>query len=412
VKGVLGFAAAKLKRADEEGRVVPAIVLSLTLVALLPAAQSALAALGRTAPVRLRVLMEGFPEHLTVYVSVYNLTERGAVRVARASGPASALPPDGLTFDFAVHKVPLGLTEIRGVKKVRYEIYPFNVFAYAYDAEGRELYAASAYVTVSPEQYEYVVELKARKLHSKQVSADQVPAPNQYQEILDQQAREIVIVAYAVPAGVSCYMKVPAGSKIPIETFEKMYWTDDPTLQTWTEENWEATGFVDYEIDLDKEARVPPDTGDAGYLWPSNVDYVIATVGEGPSPLYIVRVLKYAKNINHNTIAAGPSSWAPCSGGTFLDEIKRPCTATITWSKYTGYRVRVESFSVSFKAIIGNGTVKVEFPGIEVRFKIEEYYITFQVSMVDWSKAPLDANYLRIYACDNERMQVRAQYEP
>jgi hypothetical protein len=74
--------------------------------------------------------------------------------------------------------------------------------------------------------------------------------------------------------------------------------------------------------------------------------------------------------------------------------------------------VRVESFSVSFRAIIGNGTVKVEFPGIGVRFKIEEYYITLHVSMVDWSKAPSDANYLRIYACDNEKMRVRAQYEP
>jgi hypothetical protein len=46
MKGVLGFAAAKLKRADEEGKVVPAIVLSMALVALFPAAQSALATLG------------------------------------------------------------------------------------------------------------------------------------------------------------------------------------------------------------------------------------------------------------------------------------------------------------------------------------------------------------------------------
>lgn len=404
MKGVLGFAAAKLKRADDEGKVVPAIVLSLTLIALFPAAQSALAALERTAPVRLRVLMEGFPEHLTVYVSVYNLTERGAVRVARASGLASALPPDGLIFDFAIHRRPLGVTEIKGVKKVRYEIYPFNVFAYAYDAERRELYAVSAYATVSPEQYEYVIELKARKLHSAQVSADQVPKPNQYQEILDVSADDIIIVACSVPDGASCYVKIPAGINVPIEAFERMYWTDDPTLQTWTDEGWSSTGYVGYTTD---GGCGPGYRGGSLYHYPTNVDYVVSTVGE-TTPVYIVRVLRYPKNINHNT-NIGSNPWTPCSDSTLVTQISRPDTLLYYWQKYAGYRLHLKEITVTFVTITEK---KIPIPLPSPHIEIEPQYIELGVKVDDWSKAPSNANYLKVYACDNENMWVHAHYEP
>jgi hypothetical protein len=404
MKGVLGFVAAKLKRADEEGKVVPAIVLFMTLVALFPAAQSALAALWRAAPVRLRVLVEGFPEHLTVYVSVYNLTERGAVRVARASGLASALPPDGLTFDFAIHRRPLGVTEVRGVKKVVYEIYPFNVFAYAYDAERRELYAVSAYVTVSPEQYEYMVELKARKLHSTQVSADQVPAPGQYRQILDLSADDVIIVACSVPDGASCYVHIPFGIRVPIEAFERMYWTDDPTLQTWIDEGWYSAGYVGYTTDC---GYGPGYRGGSLYHYPTNVDYVVSTVGE-TTPVYIVRVLRYPKNINRNT-CIGSKPWTPCSGGTLVTQISRPDTDPYYWQKYVGFRVHARRITITFVTIPGkNISLPLPLPQIE----IEPQYIGLGVKVDDWSKAPPNANYLKVYACDNGRMWVHARYEP
>jgi hypothetical protein len=404
MKGVLGFAAAKLKRADEEGKVVPAIVLSTALIALLPAAQSALEVLWRTAPVRLRVLVEGFPEHLTVYVSVYNLTERGAVGVARASVLASALPPDGLTFDFAIHRRPLWVTEVRGVKKVVYEIYPFNVFAYAYDAGRRELYAASAYVTVSPEQYEYVVELKARKLHSTQVSADQVPAPGQYRQILDLSADDVIIVACSVPDGASCYVKIPAGINMPIEAFERMYWTDDPTLQTWIDEGWYSVGYVGYTTD---GGCGPGYHGGSIYYYPTNVDYMVSTVGE-TTPVYIVRVLRYPKNINHNTFIAG-NFWTPCSGGTLVTEIPRSDTLLYSWQKYVGFRVHAKRITITFVTIPGkNITLPLPLPQIE----IEPQYIELGVKVDDWSKAPSNANYLKVYACDRGNMWVHARYEP
>jgi len=403
--------AAKLKRADEEGRVAPAIVLSLTLVVLFPLAQSALVALGRTAPVapvRLRVLVEGFPEHLTVYVSVYNLTERGAVRVARASGLASALPPDGLTFDFAIRRRPLARLEVGGVVKDVYEIYPFNVFAYAYDAERRELYAASAYVTVSPEQYEYVIELKARKLHSSQVSADQVPAPNQNEQILDLSADNVIIVAFSVPDGASCYVKIPAGINVPIETFERMYWTDDPTLQTWTDEGWSSTG---YYVGYTTDGGVGPGySGGSMYHYPTNVDYVVSTIGETTAKehVYIVRVLRYPKNINHNTFIAG-EFWTPCSDGTFVTQIPRPNTNLYSWQKYTGYRLHLKEITITFVTVTGkNIPIPLPSPHIE----IEEQYIELGVKVDDWSKAPSNANYLKVYACDSENMQVHAHYEP
>jgi len=410
VKEVSSFNfAAKLKRADEEGRLVPALVLSLMFVALLPALSRALAALERApAPVRLRVLLEGFPEHLTVHISAYNLTEGGAVRVARASalGPP---PPEGLTFDFAVHKTPIGWVGRERVEKILYEIFPFNVFAYAYDPERRELYVASAYVTVSPEQYEYAVELKAKRVHSRQVSGDQVPAPGQSAQFLDRHATSVVITACSVPPGASCYYSIPQGANIPIETFEKMYWTDDPTLQTWTEENWTATGqYVSYTIDCSATGRF---SAASSYQFPTAVDYVMATVGESPPPLYIVRVLLYARNTNHNTCVAD-EYWTPCSGGTLVAQIQRPITGTRSWEKYTGSRARLESFSATFQAVIGGGKTVTVSGTFQLTFKIEHYYITLQVSMDDWSKAPSNANYLRIYSCDDARLMVRAQYEP
>jgi hypothetical protein len=406
VKGVSSFnLVTKLKRAEEEGWLVLALVLSMTFVALLPAFSSALAALeGAPAPVRLRVLLEGFPEHLTVHISVYNLTERGAVRVARASalGPP---PPEGLTFDFAVRKT-FGWVDAR----ILYEIFRFNVFAYTYDPERGKLYVASAYVTVSPEQYEYAVELKAKRVHSRRVSGDQVPVPGQSAQFLDRHATSVAIAACSVPPGASCYYSIQ-GAKILIETFEKMYWTDDPTLQTWVEEDWGAAGYTSYRISCIKTERF----SDASmYDFPANVDYVMATVGEGPSPLYIVRVLLYVKDINRNACFAS-GYWTPCSEGKYLTQFVRPETGTKSWErweKYVGFEVQRENFSASFSAM-GDRDKKVQVEGsFNLTFKIELHYIMFQVSMDDWSKAPSNANYLRIYSCDNAWLMVRAQYEP
>lgn len=358
---------ARLKRADEEGRLAPAIVLSLTVAALIPAFLHALAALERApVPVRLKVFLEGFPEHLTVNISVYNLTQKGAVGDARASvrGPS---PPEGLTFDFTVHKTPIGWVGRDRVERILYKIYPLNVFAYAYVPERRELHVASTYVTVSPERYEYVIELKAKRVHSRRVSGDQVPSPGQYAQFLDRHATNVVIVACSVPPGASCYVSIPQDANIPIETFEKMYWTDDPTLQTWTEEDWEATGYVSYTVDSSRTGRF---SAALLYYFPTNVDYVMATVGEGPPPLYIVRILLYATNINYNTCSAS-DDWTPCSGGVFLTQFKRPETGTESWDKYAGFRVQVESFSASFTAIIGE-SIKVQVGGsFSLIFKIE-----------------------------------------
>jgi len=46
------------------------------------------------------------------------------------------------------------------------------------------------------------------------------------------------------------------------------------------------------------------------------------------------------------------------------------------------------------------------------QIEIEPQYIELGVKVDDWSKAPSNANYLKVYACDNENMWVRAQYEP
>jgi len=190
-----------------------------------------------------------------------------------------------------------------------------------------------------------------------------------------------------------------------------MYWTDDPTLQTWVEEDWGAAGYTSYRISCIKTERF----SDASmYDFPANVDYVMATVGEGPPPLYIVRVLLYAKDINRNACFAS-GYWTPCSEGKYLTQFVRPETGTKSWErweKYVGFEVQRENFSASFSAM-GDRDKKVQVEGsFNLTFKIELNYIMFQVSIDDWSKAPSNANYLRIYSCYNAWLMVRAQYEP
>ncbi len=133
-----------------------------------------------------------------------------------------ALPPEGLQLDLLIHRRVIGAREVREggrwVKRPRYEVYSFNVFAFAYDRESRALWAGSAYVTVSPEQYEYAVEVRARRYSSRQVSGSEVPEPGQYAQLLDRQATDVVILACSVPAGARCWYKIPAGASVPIQT--------------------------------------------------------------------------------------------------------------------------------------------------------------------------------------------------
>ncbi len=184
-----------------------------------------------------------------------------------------------------------------------------------------------------------------------------------------------------------------------------MYWTDDPSLQVWWEEGWEPKGEVGYQIDCSSWGSW---RGAALYIWPTSVDYVVATTGEFSTGLYIVRVHFYASNINHNTCTAS-DYWSPCSGGSLLEQWTRPATGEKTWQKYTGFSIHLEGFSVNFQAVKG-GSVTIG-GSLSLRFKIVEYYIDLSVVMEDWSQAPPSANYLRVYACDSSNLRVRAQYE-
>lgn len=214
----------------------------------------------REIPITLRVRLEGFPQRLPVRVNVYELTEKGARRVARTllRGPPSR---EGLTFDLTA----------RGA---------LNVFAYAYDQDEGALYAASAYVAVCPELREYVVDLAARRARQSWVSGEEVPAPDKYSQVLDRQVDNVTLAACSAPAGASCYVKL-RGVELLVQAHEKMYWTLDPTLRAWNEEGWASTGYVYYKLDFD-----------ASYLWsngslyffPTKVDYVVATVSESKLP--------------------------------------------------------------------------------------------------------------------------------
>ncbi len=228
-----------------------------------------------------------------------------------------------------------------------------------------------------------------------------------------------------------------------VQAFEKVYWTLDPTLQTWNEGDWTPAGYVWYKIDFD-DVKYSWSNGSL-HIFPTNVDYVIATVSEGKAPPsnetgpYIVRVLLYAKNLNGNTgVHRGP--WIPCDKGVFLHAFSRPNPGKYerVWilspelkehvrklraqqkdplraipgyvSKRGVYR---ESFSASFPAVVGNGTVKLDAL-LDASFEVDYAYLTLAVSISSggWSKAPPDAELLVVYACDESLTALHAKYEP
>jgi len=255
-----------------------ALLFSFTFAAVVALLRLPSALTVREVPIQLRVRLEGFPRQSTVHVNVYELRETGTVRVASALARDGALP-EVLTLSLAT---PSSL----------------NVFAYAYDREG-VLYAASAYVAVYPEVHEYAANLAARKMSSSRVvSGRDVPAPRSYSHFLDRHAESISLAACSAPPGASCYIGM-RGVELLVQAFEKVYWTLDPTLQTWNEGDWTPAGYVWYKIDFD-DVKYSWSNGSL-HIFPTNVDYVIATVSEGKAPPsnetgpYIVRVLLYAK---------------------------------------------------------------------------------------------------------------------
>jgi hypothetical protein len=375
----------------------------------------------REIPITLRVRLEGFPQRLPVRVNVYELTEKGARRVARTllRGPP---PREGLTFDLTA----------RGA---------LNVFAYAYDQDEGALYAASAYVAVCPELREYVVDLAARRARPSWVSGEEVPAPDKHSQVLDRQVDNVTLAACLAPAGASCYVKL-RGVELLVRAYEKMYWTLDPTLRAWNEEGWAPTGYVYYKLDF--EASYSWGNGSL-YFFPTKVDYVVATVSESKLPPsnetgpYIIRVLIYAANVNGNS-GIGRGNWTPCGEGTFYRAFARPDPGAygLVWipgseiirearwmrahrvspiGYYLGYvsgrGVQRENFSASFPAVVGSGTAKVEAQ-LDISFEADYAYLHIEVRIDSdgWSKAPPNADFLVVYLCNGSRLMPYAQYEP
>jgi ABC-type protease/lipase transport system fused ATPase/permease subunit len=80
-----------------------------------------------------------------------------------------------------------------------------------------------------------------------------------------------------------------------------------------------------------------------------------------------------------------------------------------SWRKYVGFRVHAKRITITFVTIPGKN---IPLPLPSPQIEIEPQYIELGVKVDDWSKAPSNANYLKVYACDSENMWVRAQYEP
>jgi hypothetical protein len=371
--------------------------------------------------ITLRVRLEGFPQRLPVRVNVYELTEKGARRVARTL--LRGLPPrEGLTFDLTARSA-------------------LNVFAYAYDQDEGALYAASAYVAVCPEVREYVVDLAARRARPSWASGEEVPAPDKHSQVLDRQVDNVALAACSAPAGASCYVKL-RGVELLVQAYEKMYWTLDPTLQAWNEEGWAPTGYVYYKLDF--EASYLWSNGSL-YFFPTKVDYVVATVSESKLPPsnetgpYIIRVLIYAANVNGNS-GIGRGNWTPCGEGAFYRAFARPDPGAygfvwipgseiireVRWMRahrvspisccldyVSGRGVQRENFSVNFPAAIGSGTAKVEAQlGISFEADYAYLHIELRIDSDGWSKAPPNADFFVVYLCNGSPLMPYARYEP
>ncbi|MEM4570089.1 MAG: hypothetical protein QXE66_02130 [Desulfurococcaceae archaeon] len=169
---------------------------------------------------------------------------------------------------------------------------PISYSAYRFAMWGRrhedvmELWTVSAIVTVDPYKPYGEATLRFRKLASRQVAADQVPAPNQVCDTYDVM-RGSPIDAISIPAGARYYAKIPIGMKIPMVAKEKDYWTDDPSTGVWWEEDWVNVATVNIDINGGVEGW---SNGPASYYhYPQNIDVRMYTVAE-TTPVYTIRL--------------------------------------------------------------------------------------------------------------------------
>ncbi|MEM1568772.1 MAG: hypothetical protein QXI84_09845 [Thermofilaceae archaeon] len=297
---------------------------------------------------------------------------------------------------------------------------PISYSAYRFAMWGRrhedvmELWTASAIATVDPYEPYGEASLRFRRLASRQVAADQVPAPHQVRDIYDVM-RGPPIDAISIPAGVRYYSKIPVGMKIPMVAKEKCYWTDDPSTGVWWEEDWVNVATVDIDINNGVEGWV---NGPISlYDYPQNIDVRMYTVAEA-TPVYTIRLFLVPMNLNRN-VDVWESLWSPCSGGKHMMEIAYGDTAKRSWGGvrfwwdiWREIRVwRVQSFTVSatLSAVTGR-TVYITFIG-SIEAQVLPNYIERRIQVFDWSKAPAGTTKLAVYACDQGNTLIRAQYE-
>ncbi|MEM2187082.1 MAG: hypothetical protein QW407_04620 [Thermofilaceae archaeon] len=393
---------------EAQGKIV---ALTLLLMVCLPISYSAyrFATWGREHCImKLRVLIEP-PAALRaedpVYIRVYNLSAPG--RLLEGVVELGSLPPGGLEFNFFMWRERRGFVEERvGGRWVRRPGYVLQYFAVTASARDREggLWTASAIVTVDPYKPYGEAMLRFRKLASRQVAADQVPAPNQVRDTYDVM-RGPPIDAISIPAGARYYVKIPIGMIVPMVAKEKDYWTDDPSTGVWWEEDWVNVATVNIDINGGVEGW---SNGPASYYhYPQNIDVRMYTVAE-TTPVYTIRLFLVPMNLNGNVYVSG-SLWSPCSGGTRVREIPYGDTAEYIWQRNSVWRIQSLTVSATFSAVTGK-TVSITFSGgISVQIVVE--YFEQRIQVVDWSKAPAGTTKLAVYACDPGNTLMRAQYE-
>jgi len=278
-----------------------------------------------------------------------------------------------------------------------YRAYGTFIYAVAYDPKTRTFYYGSWTRSINP-YYNRTVNavVKVKAYHSTEVTAKDVPDIGQSSSF---HKERYTICAAKIP-GYTAWREVyiPAGMQIPIDSWEKEYWTESSYPRepdtVWYEEPWEKSGTTTVTTDTEfGPSRADGPLSIRHYLY--KVKYIMATTGEiNPGAFSYVIVKVYAVDTDDNTIGSETPWYPPNITPTEVGSIARPDPGPLKFSIGIAVHPTQVSYSTTFRAVAPDYETTVEISET-FTYEIKEGYISIGVG--SWDEVPSEYNYLRIY---------------
>ena len=361
-------------------------------------------------------------EHLIFLIRVRNLTAQGIKPISEAR-IQPLMKPDGIKFNLRVWKIWNGYTEVKvkgkWVKKPIFKFQSIWIYAIAYDPETKTLYYGSWTRSLDPYHNQTTdVIIKVKACHSTEVTAKEVPNIGQTKGPYRTDGPQFF--AICLPQGAYRKLTIQAGTPIDIDSYERLYWTDDPDPRNpdavWYDEGWEKSGTTTIHLDSGYHGTMFGPF--SKYYYVTNVDFIEATDGSIAPPGSVgqnswVIVKKYAPETDEFNTQNGynTTDWsAPTYRGSTLGALDRGDNGTIHVPVVKAYVLKEISTGYEYVAVTGTDTVMIRFSERIGFTYYEEEMIAVDVG-VNWSKAPIDAIKFELDSYNSANSELKGWYK-